>query len=130
MLRNYRVCLLNEKETIAYLHRGIMPDCHGKNHIHIRLKEAEKRMSEDRGMFLDPEKKIMEARAPRLEVSRVWEPRVSGGVRVLQLVRGVVQGRTGHFVYPVGAVGARERRTTVRATNKTLLEAALEVAQA
>jgi hypothetical protein len=112
MLRNLDVCLLQPREVALFERYGQRPKCEAGIHVHIPLHEARRREADGHGRFVDERNRYMAA-----EPSRVWSPKYSGPVRVQQLVRGCVRGRSGQFRTSAPALGARGRNTSVLDTN-------------
>lgn len=111
----FQVCLLTPREVVELERHGKLPGCktgHQFHHTHISLTEADDREKVTHGRYLDSAKRYMAA-----EPARVWRPAGPPQMRTLQLVRGCVTGRAGHFHVRVPAVGAHGRNTTVRDTN-------------
>lgn len=130
-----QVCALTELQAKQFEHTGIVPDCRHLNsarkraglepseregsHLHIPYHQAEHLVGEDRGdgMARWVGGRFMIA----MNTKRGWNSVQSQRVRVMQMTRETSAFRhandsSGNRGVP--AVGARERRTTVRQTNQ------------
>lgn len=129
-----QVCALTELQAKQFEHSGIVPNCKHLNsarkragldpsiieggHLHISYREAEKLVGEDRGdgMARWVGGRFMVA----MNTKRGWNSVQSQRMRVMQMTRETSAFRhandsSGNRGVP--AVGARERRTTVRQNN-------------
>lgn len=130
-----QVCALTELQAKQFEHTGIIPDCRLLNsarkraglepsdreggHLHVSFREAEKLVGADQGdrMARWVGGRFMIA----MNTKRGWNSVQSQRVRVMQMTRETSAFRhandsSGNRGVP--AVGARERRTTVRQNNE------------
>lgn len=128
-----RVCLLTELQAREFEHRGTVPDCrnvnpirrqhgleacaHEGSHLHMSYREAERKVGNDQG---DGIARWVGGRFMiSINTKRGWNSVRSGGKSVMQMTRetsGFRHASGGN--HEIGAVGARQRRTTVRQTNE------------
>jgi hypothetical protein len=107
------VCHLTKREAHKLEHRQSKPNC--AHHLHVGLEEAFRLVNSQKARWVKVGWSIV------CEVFH-WAAKMSGGMKVMQLVEGDIPGREPGHKYPIGAHGAKGRNTQTDQTNGRQLQ--------